>query len=261
MKPTIEKIRILLKATTVFKNWWLYPLVYLKLTKHPTVIFETKKGFKIMLRTNSTDLMAMTHVWLIEEYSKHGFEIKEKDTVIDVGAHIGLFSLFASKSCKKGKIYAFEPIKENYEKLESNIKLNNLLNIQAYNTAVSKSTSKITLYQSNDESGHSKFVPTDSPIEVTSKSLNEFFKENKIKTCDLLKLDCEGSEYEIIESLEEKYFEIIEKMIIEYHLANSNPELLENLKKKLKQHSYEISVDPLFKDIGFLYAKKIKSFS
>ena len=91
--------------------------------------------------------------------------------------------------------------------------------------------------------------------------MNEFFKENKIKTCDLLKLDCEGSEYEIIESLEEKYFEIIEKMIIEYHLANSNPELLENLKKKLKQHSYEISVDPLFKDIGFLYAKKIKSFS
>ena len=54
MKPTIEKIRILLKATTVFKNWWLYPLVYLKLTKHPTVIFETKKGFKIFNDINKS---------------------------------------------------------------------------------------------------------------------------------------------------------------------------------------------------------------
>jgi len=257
MKPTFEKLKIFLRVMRVFRNWWLYPIVYLKLTKKPTVIFETKNGIKIMLRTDSTDLMALTHVWLIEEYSKYDFKIKKTDTVIDVGAHIGLFSLYASQNCTKGKIYAFEPIKENYNILESNIELNNFSNIQPENCAISESTSKITLYQSNDESGHSKFIQTDNPIEVTSKSLNDFFKENELKICNLLKLDCEGSEYEIIDSLEEKDFEIIEKMIIEYHLADSNPELLENLKNKLKLHSYEISIEPLFKDIGFLYAKKI----
>lgn len=259
MKPTIEKFKILLKTIKILKNWWLYPVVYLKLIKQPTVIFEIKNGMKIMLRTNSTDLMAFTHVWLIEEYSKQGFEINETDIVIDVGAHIGLFSLYASQSCKKGLVYAFEPMIENYKMLESNFQLNNIQNIITENSAISKSTSKIILYQNQDESGHSKFVTTDNPIEVNSKSLNDFFGENKLKACHLLKLDCEGAEYEIIDSLNEKYFDIIEKMIIEYHLADSNPELLENLKNKLKLNSYEISINPLFKDIGFLYAKKMKS--
>jgi len=256
MKPTLEKFKIFLKVMKVLRNWWLYPIVYLKLTKKPTVIFETKNGIKIMLRTDSTDLMALTHVWLIEEYSKHDFQIKKTDTVIDIGAHIGLFSLYASQNCTEGKVFAFEPIKENYGILELNKKLNNFSNIQSENCAISKLTSKITLYQSNDESGHSKFIQTDNPVEVASKSLNDFFKENRLESVNLLKLDCEGSEYEIIDSLEDKYFEMIEKMIIEYHLVDSNPKLLKKLKNKLKSHSYEISIEPLFKDIGFLYAKK-----
>jgi FkbM family methyltransferase len=256
MKLTLEKLKIFLKAIKVLRNWWLYPIVYLKLTKKPTVIFEIKNGIKIMLRSDSTDLMAFTHVWLIGEYSKHDFQIKKKDTVIDVGAHIGLFSLYASQHCTKGQIYAFEPMKENYEVLKSNIQINNFSNIKAENYAISKSTSKIILYQNNDDSGHSKFIKTNNPIEVNSKSLNDFFNEEKIEKCDLLKLDCEGSEYEIIEGLKDENFKKIEKMIIEYHLADSNPEMLKNLEKKLKRFSYNVSIDPLFKDIGFLYAIK-----
>lgn len=256
MKPTFEKFKIFLRTIKLFRNWWLYPIVYLKLTKKPTVIFETKSGINILLRVDSTDLMALTHVWLIEEYSKHDIKIENTDTIIDVGAHIGLFSLHASQYCKDGKIYAFEPIKENYDILKSNIQLNNSSKIKAENCAISKSTSKIILYQSNDDSGHSKFIETNNPVEVHSRSLNDFFNEEKIKKCNLLKLDCEGSEYEIIDGLNDENFEKIEKMIIEYHLANSNPEMLENLKKRLKQFSYDIFIEPLFKDIGFLYAIK-----
>ncbi len=256
MKLTVGKLKIIIKVIKLFKNWWMYPIVYLKLTKKPTVIFETKEGVKILIRVNSTDIMALTHVWLIEEYSKYNFKIEKMDTIIDVGAHIGLFSLHASQISKNGKIYAFEPIKENYNILKSNIQLNNFSNIKAENCAISNSSSKITIYENDDESGHSKFIQTDNPIEVTSKSLNDIFVNKKIKKCNLLKLDCEGSEYEIIDDLRDEYFEKIEKMIIEYHLADSNPELLENLKKKLKKKSYEISIEPLFHDIGFLYAIK-----
>ena len=256
MKPTVEKFKIIIRVMKLFKNWWMYPIVYLKLTKKPTVIFETKEGIKIMIRVNSTDIMALTHVWLIEEYSKYDFKIEKTDTVIDVGAHIGLFSLHTSQICKNGKIYAFEPMIENYDILKSNIQLNNFSNIKAENCAISNSSSKITIYQNNDESGHSKFIETNNPIEVNSKSLNEIFNDEKIEKCDLLKLDCEGSEYEIIDSLEDKNFEKIEKMIIEYHLADSHPELLNKLKNKLKIKMYKISIEPLFDDIGFLYAIK-----
>tara|TARA_B110001454_G_scaffold59287_1_gene57998 strand:+ start:129 stop:911 length:783 start_codon:yes stop_codon:yes gene_type:complete len=256
MKPTGEKFKIIIRVMKLFRNWWLYPIVYLKLTKKSTVIFETKEGIKILIRVNSTDLMALTHVWLIEEYSKHDFRIEKTDTVIDVGAHIGLFSLHTSQICKEGKIYAFEPMKKNFDILKSNIQLNNFLNIKAENYAISNSSSKIIIYENSDESGHSKFIETNNPIEVTSKSLNDIFDNEKIKKCNLLKLDCEGSEYEIIDSLKDENFEKIEKMIIEYHLADSNPELLENLKNKLKNKLYKISIEPLFHDIGFLYAIK-----
>jgi len=256
MKLTVEKFKIFLRTIELFKNWWLYPIVYLKLTKKPTVVFETKNGIKIIVRVNSTDLMALTHVWLIKEYAKHEIKINKTDTVVDVGAHIGLFSLHASQYCTEGKIYAFEPIKENYEILRSNVQMNRLSNIQTENCAISKSNSKITIYQSDDESGHSKFIQTDKPVEVTSRSLNNFFKEKDLKKCNLLKLDCEGSEYEIIEGLEDSNFEKIDKMIIEYHLADTNPEMLEKMKNKLRLFSYKISIDPLFKDIGFLYAVK-----
>jgi FkbM family methyltransferase len=256
MKPTVEKFKIIIRVMKLFKNWWMYPIVYLKLTKKSKVIFETKEGIKILIRVNSTDIMALTTVWLIEEYSKHNFKIKKTDTIIDVGAHIGLFSLYCSQICKEGKIYAFEPMVENYDILKSNIQLNEILNIKTKNCAISKSSSKIIIYKNNDESGHSKFIETDNPIEVTSKSLNDIFDNEKIEKCNLLKLDCEGSEYEIIDSLKDKNLQKIEKMVIEYHLADSNPELLENLKSKLKSKSYKISIEPLFDDIGFLYAIK-----
>ena len=108
----LTKLKIFSKSTKLFKKWYVYPLVYFKLTKKEHVIFETKTGLKIKIRVNSTDLMALTHVWMIQEYSNNDFDIHDNDVVIDVGAHIGLFALFASQFCKQGKIFCFEPIKE-----------------------------------------------------------------------------------------------------------------------------------------------------
>ena len=90
----LTKLKIFSKSTKLFKNWYVYPLVYFKLTKKEHVIFETKTGLKIKIRVNSTDLMALTHVWMIQEYSNSDFDIHDNDVVIDVGAHIGLFAPF-----------------------------------------------------------------------------------------------------------------------------------------------------------------------
>ncbi len=68
-----KKISIFLKAINLFDNWYLYPLVYFKITKKEHVIFKTKTGLKIKIRVNSTDLMALTHVWMIQEYSEDNF--------------------------------------------------------------------------------------------------------------------------------------------------------------------------------------------
>ena len=256
MTNLFSKLKILFKSRKIFKNWYIYPKIYFKLTKKEYAIFETKFGQKIKIRVNSTDLMALTHVWMIEEYAKKNFDIKSSDTVIDVGAHIGLFTLYASQSCKIGNIYSYEPVKENFEILKENMNINNLKNVKIFNLAVSNSNSTITLFMNNDESGHSMFSESSENIIVKSTSLMKIFDDNKIKECNFLKLDCEGAEYEIIEKLPSTYFEMIEKIIIEYHMADSHPELLEKLQNKLSANNFKFETKMLFSDIGFLYATK-----
>ncbi len=230
-------------------------MLYLNLVKNEHVVLEMRNGTKIMLRVNSTDLMAFTHVWLLHEYDKPGFEIKNNDVVIDIGAHIGLFALFATQFCKNGKIYCFEPVKENFDLLKANLDLNNIKNIVAVNAAVSIRTGIVTIYLNEDEAGHSMHVMGTKQIQVKSLSLQDIFDSNKIERCDFLKIDCEGEEYEIINSLPPPYFEKISKMCIEYHFVDTKPDLLQEMIKKLES-SYAITTRNILASIGFLYAKK-----
>ena len=252
----LTKLNIFLKSTKLFKNWYVYPLVYFKLTKKDHVIFQTKTGLKIKIRVNSTDLMALTHVWMIQEYSNSGFDINDSDIVIDIGAHIGLFALFASQFCKQGKIFCFEPIKENYELLVENINSNKIKNIIPFNFAVSKESDSVKIFLNDDYSGHSMFLETNNFVIVKSKSLLDIFSENNIQECNFLKLDCEGAEYDIINSLPSDFLNKIKKSVIEYHLADTHPKLLEQLIKKLRKCSFIVNTRPLFSDIGFLFANK-----
>lgn len=251
----LTKLSILFKVIKILKNWHVYPIVYYGLTKKEHVILETRTGLKIKIRTNSTDIMAFTHVWLIEEYSNPGFDLCESDKVIDIGAHIGLFTLFASQFCKNGKIYCFEPVKENYDLLLSNVALNNLSNVSTFNVAVTDKTSTVRIFLNKDESGHSMFTQDFNSIEVESTTLKNIFDENNIVTCDFIKMDCEGAEYDIIRSLPQEYFTKIKKMIIEYHIADKKPELLKELISKLESISFAVKKKILFADIGFLYVK------
>ena len=251
-----EKIAVLLRSCKEFKNWYLYPLIYLNIIKRGFVTFKTNSGLKMKIRVKSTDLMQLTTIWLIREYEVPGFEIKENDTVIDVGGHIGLFMLFCEQFCRKGKIYCFEPVLDNYRIFLDNVKLNNLENVFSFNTAVSKQDGNIPLYLNDDASGHSVFLKSSNSIQVESITLQKIFDLNNIKKCNLLKLDCEGSEYEIINSLPDSYFSMIDKMIIEYHFAEKYPKLLADLIKKLEFTSFSVNVKKLSDNTGLILAVK-----
>ena len=83
---------------------------------------------------------------MINEYDIEDFEINVNDTVIDIGAHIGLFSLLVSQLCKTGKILSFEPVRENFDLLVSNLKLNHIEKVLPLNIAVSKNSGSLDLF-------------------------------------------------------------------------------------------------------------------
>ena len=251
-----SKLQIFLNSRKIFKNWYIYPKVYYKLINDTFVIFRTKTDLRIKIRVRSTDLMALTNVWMINEYDIEDFEINVNDTVIDIGAHIGLFSLLVSQLCKTGKILSFEPVRENFDLLVSNLKLNHIENVLPFNMAVSKNLDKLNLFLNDDQSAHSIFPKSSESISVESTSLLKIFEKNKISSCKLLKLDCEGAEYEIIDSLPSEYLDKIQNIVMEYHSADTKPELVKNLIQKIKNAGFKIKTRPHHDDMGFLIARK-----
>lgn len=252
----IAKFSMFFKTVKIVKNWQDVLAVYKGQKKESLSIFKLKNGQKIKLRANSTDIHVFANVWLIEEYKRKGFEIKDHDLIIDIGAHIGLFTIYAAQFCKHGKIFSFEPIKENFDLLKENIELNNLKNIEYFNLAVLDREDQIKIFKSNDQSAYSIYkIGTDYQM-TNIMSLQKIFDDNKITRCDLLKLDCEGSEYQILMSLPESYFQRIEKICMEYHIINNNSESLESLKTKLVSLGYKLELLPTSSNLGMFFAKR-----
>ena len=251
-----SKVRIFTRSWNVLKNWYVYPLVYFNLIKKSHIIFETKSGLKLKIRTGTTDIMVLTNVWLIQEYLDDEFNIENNDVVLDIGGHIGLFALFASQFCKKGKIFCFEPIKENYDILLENLELNAIKNIIPLNLAVYDDSKKVKMYLNEDDAGHSIILPSSKSIQADSISLKKIFDDNKIDICNFAKIDCEGSEYSIIDTLPPEYLKRINKMAIEYHFADSKPELAKNLISKIENADFHVRKKSHYNDMGFLYARR-----
>lgn len=182
------------------------------------------------------------------------FEIKKNDTIIDVGANIGFFSVYAANLSKNGKVYCFEPNKRNFERLKEHKKINKLKNMILINKAVSNKNGKVKLYIADFFGGHntSGLVKSKGYELVDCVSLKNIFDQFKIKKCDFLKIDCEGAEYQMLKSLPKDYFLRIEKIALEYH-ANGDP--LE-LAKLLYSQGYRISIYKYPLRIGMIFAFK-----
>lgn len=248
-------MRVFLKTIRIIKNWNVYLLLYFGLIKEdPVIVF--RNNLKVKIRARSTDFYVLTNVWIIEEYGLDKLQIRSSDTIIDIGAHAGLFTIYASQFCINGKIYSYEPIKENYDLLTHNLNMNNIKNASTFQKAVTDKSGLARIFLSSDSAAHSVFSKSDTYVDIESVSLKEIFDSNRIEKCDLLKLDCEGSEYMILNSLPEAYFKRIKKIVMEYHMVDKEPNLLRDLIKKLKLLGYQVDTRKNTNEYGIIFAIK-----
>src|SRR3989344_4947709 len=154
------------------------------------------------------DSMRLSILGIYEPLAVKHFQnsIKPGDTVLDIGAHIGYYTLMAAKRVgKKGKVYAFEPNQDNCALLTKNLKLNNFKNVVLVNKAVSRSSGKVKFFLSNVSTGMHSLVDIDNKrensIEIEAVSLNDFFGK-KIPTVSIIKMDIEGGEYAALEGMD-----------------------------------------------------------
>jgi len=156
------------------------------------------------------------------------FRIKSGDTVLDIGANVGLFSIWVSLNVPAAKIFAFEAASDNFRALAENVRSNRLKGISAHHYAVSDGRSKqVTLYRGFHGGIHSirpEYANWNSSAggprqteKVRAITLEQILRRFKIEFVDYVKLDCEGAEYEILFSAPKRILSRIRKIVGEYH--------------------------------------------
>lgn len=168
-------------------------------------------------------------------------ELGEGGVVVDCGAHIGTFSIYAG--LKNNKVYSFEPSSANYKTFLENIKIFNLEDkIIPYNLAVGKDgEAYLNLVQINTGGNFIFDEPVENNYEKV-KIINLFdFLKDKEKEVNFLKIDIEGSEYDVIETF--NFDEIKVKQIgMELHTYKVEEQKINNLLKKLENY-FIINID------------------
>ncbi len=124
--------------------------------------------------------------------------VKAGMNVVDIGANIGLYTVIASHRIgPDGKVFAYEPEKDNFTILTKNIDLNQKHNSIALQIALSEKIEKRNLYLAEDNKGHHSFAKDSSvniPISVVTDTLDYSLEKYGSPKIDIIKMDIEGAE-------------------------------------------------------------------
>jgi len=257
-EPKITKLKTTLGIIRLIKNFPLYFAEYFGIINQKYLQYTLNNNIRITVRSKTHDSGIIAGVMIHNEYTPKGFEIATGDIVVDVGAHIGVFSIFASTKKGAGKVYAIEPAPDNYALLEQNITNNNIKNIYPFNLAISAKNGKQDFFLYDDTVGHSLYVRKgmkSNKISVKTSSFENFMKQNKIKHIDFLKIDCEGAEYPLLFNLPKTILEKIKKLSIEYHYVDNENNIFV-LKEFLQKRGFEFTTLFYTPTSGILYAKQ-----
>lgn len=229
-------------------NWW-----------HSKPIVNVRRlglNLTLDLRDNLQRCVYFTGKYEPETFELIKNELKKGDTFIDIGAHIGLYSLFAANRLRKiggGQSLAFEPTPDSAKIIDKNAKLNNL-NVELFQTALGKSNmDQKPMYCDLDWGIHdagirSLYSEGHIVCYVDIVKFDNWIKQNPLKQIDIIKMDTEGAEFDIIEGMKDSLLRYKPRCII---MELKDSELIpagktrNDILTKMKSIGYKPEGDPL----------------
>lgn len=157
--------------------------------------------------------------------------------IIDVGANRGYFSLYAAQNALRAQIYALEPFHKTFEVLTHNIAANHVeARITPLAFALSAKDGFSPFYLGIDLLKHSLLTTVSEKqdtVLVETRSLVSFMDAYNLAHIDMLKMNCEGSEYNILMNTPTPYLQRIQHLRLEYHtLKDHNIDMLKEYLEK-----------------------------
>ncbi len=221
-----------------------------------TLTVNTKSNRALSLRPFSNDIFIFHEVWEDEYYLVDEIAAAAEDgVVVDIGAHIGFFSLFAIDVLRARKVIALEPSGENFLLLRQNTS-DDSLSVEAYPVAVGDDNEQMPLFLSaQNTGGHSLKTDHHQGVElVRSLSPSRAFQLAGIQGCEVLKMDCEGSELHILTQMPAALLRSISVIAIEYHLPIYGEEGLDRMRATLEKNGFVVQIRPTGSRLGLMYA-------
>lgn len=209
-------------------------------------------------------------------YLRPGFEIRPSDTVVDVGGNVGVFSLWAASQAKR--VITIEPT-EAIEVLEKSLKLNQINNITTLKQAVTSYRGELEMLlhpNCNAISHQAGYQPNqwlrrliklflrlelEPPVSVRCPcdTLESILQKQNVTQVDLLKIDCEGGEYAIIDSLSDTSLQGISKIVLEFHEFHPSHNH-KTIVRRLSHAGFKVSTTRSWKDrliqTGMMWASR-----
>ncbi|MFE6477070.1 amino acid adenylation domain-containing protein [Streptomyces rochei] len=217
--------------------------------------YELPNGMTVFQQNKSETEFLYDEIFTHLEYLRNGITIEDGDIIFDVGANIGLFTLFAGTRAPCARIYAFEPIPPVLDSLRRNVALHGLnAKVLACGLAAEEGEETFTFYRHNTvisssvttaEQAHDivrsylrnqqELAGEDAAAEDSLvdelvdarldserfvcrlRTLSEIIEEESIDRIDLLKIDVENAEYEVLKGIQPRHWPMIQQLVVELH--------------------------------------------
>lgn len=223
--------------------------------------FRLRNGVSFLTPRDLNFQLLLREIWAEEHYGGAGIRIRPQATVIDIGANIGLFALWVATRATGVNLFAVEPSPRMCGFLRTNITRNGI-NATVVQAACGGSNGRATLYSRGTETKNTVY-PRDAfhaelqPVgDVEMISLAELFRRFSIGFCDLLKLDCEGAEYDILLNAPEELLQSVRQVALEYHVGFEPGRSPGQIEDRLASCGFKVFRRPMDDQTGYLYATR-----
>jgi FkbM family methyltransferase len=216
-----------------------------------------RNGVAISAPISEPLVQLFKEVWIDRCYAPINRRLEPGDAIVDIGANVGVFSLWAASIWPNAKVFAVEPSPQMFRYLEHNVATSRLKNVTTVQAACSGRNGKGTLYRRGMEAMNTLYTRDnygstfDAMTTVSLFTLDNLFARYSIRVCRLLKLDCEGAEYEILFNASPETLATISAVSMEYHVG-LNGHHAAQLEEFLRAHGFHVDLMPLSDEEGGL---------
>jgi len=171
---------------------------------------------------NVEDRSEITTVWHV--YCGQEYQLpSDPRTLVDLGANIGAFSLFAAELCRTARIVAVEPFPSTFQRLQGMLRDNDLgKQVIAVQAAMHSSTGTVRMNAQAHGHSYARHLVgegTEASVEVPAMTLAALFEQYELEAVDLLKVDIEGGEYAMLAACQPDVLRRCRVIALEYHDA------------------------------------------